>query len=87
MTADKEVVWRYVNPAVPPLLENPEKSKGKKRKNKTRNRKPGNIVYRVHRYAADYPGLAGKDLTPGPLLTEYLETNPAKASQEFRKKP
>jgi hypothetical protein len=30
----------------------------------------GGSIFRVYRYAADYPGLAGKDLTPGRSLEE-----------------
>ena len=30
-----------------------------------------NQVFRVHRYAPDYPGLAGRDLTPGEQLEIY----------------
>jgi hypothetical protein len=31
----------------------------------------GSSVFRVYRYAADYPGLSGKDLTPGKTLEEF----------------
>ncbi len=30
----------------------------------------GNSVFRAYRYAKDYPGLAGKDLTPGKRVEE-----------------
>jgi hypothetical protein len=30
----------------------------------------GNAVFRSYRYAANYPGLAGKDLTPGKTIEE-----------------
>jgi hypothetical protein len=30
----------------------------------------GNSIFRVYRYAADFPGLSGKDLTPGKTLEE-----------------
>jgi hypothetical protein len=30
----------------------------------------GSSIFRVYRYAADYPGLRGKDLTPGKTLEE-----------------
>ena len=32
----------------------------------------GNSTFRAYRYAPDYPGLAGRDLTPGPVV----ENNP-----------
>lgn len=71
VTPAGEVVWYYVNPitaagpltqgaAVPPLNI------------------PGipevyqNLVFRSYRYAPDYPGLVGRDLTPG----GYLEFEP-----------
>jgi hypothetical protein len=30
----------------------------------------GNAVFRAYRYAKDYPGLTGKDLTPGKTIEE-----------------
>jgi len=52
VTPDKEVVWEYISPFY--------------------NRKIpwlglANLVFRAHRYGPDYPGLKGKDLTPGRL--------------------
>jgi len=34
---------------------------------------PRNEVFRAYRYGPDYPGLKGKDLTPGKLLTELAQ--------------
>ena len=35
---------------------------------------PGSAaVFRAYRYAADYPGLAGKDLTPGQTLVDFVK--------------
>ncbi len=56
VTLDHEIVWKYVNPMRPtgPL---------------TQGQTPANnIVFRVVRYAPDYPGLAGRDLSPGAPL-------------------
>lgn len=55
-----EIVWKYVNPVV----KNGSLSQGDS---------PGldhrghnwNAVFKVQRYSPDYPGLAGRDLTPG----------------------
>jgi hypothetical protein len=69
VTPDKELVWKFVNPAKGP----PGAS------HRGPDREPTNSVFRVLRYAPDYPAFAGKDLTPGPPLTEYLKTNPAVA--------
>ncbi|MBN2376375.1 MAG: aryl-sulfate sulfotransferase [Sedimentisphaerales bacterium] len=33
---------------------------------------PGNSVFNIYRYAPDYPGLAGKDLSSGKLLEEII---------------
>jgi hypothetical protein len=59
VTADKEVVWEYVNPVInartiskvlaPNMLSN---------------------VFRCYRYGPDYPGLAGLDLTPRGKITD-----------------
>jgi hypothetical protein len=36
----------------------------------------GNAVFRCYRYAANYPGLAGKDLTPGTTIEELQQKSP-----------
>ena len=73
--ADDEVVWLYVNPVTGdgPLTQGdpiPQSQQG--------NRPPtfANIVFKTQRYAPDYPGLAGRDLTPGDAL-ELAPTNTA----------
>ncbi|HVN24673.1 MAG TPA: aryl-sulfate sulfotransferase [Syntrophorhabdales bacterium] len=57
VTRDKKIVWEYINPV------------NEKGVNCTRD--DFDVTYEVHRsyrYAPDYPGLKGKDLTPkGPL--------------------
>lgn len=83
VTPDKEIVWRYVNPAVPPQPE--RASKDDDRESRRQRRKFTNIVYRIYRYANDYPAFQGKNLRPGPLLTEHLETNPAITPKELPK--
>ena len=59
VTPDGETVWKYVNPMVTagPLTQGDPIPTGF-----------GNDVFRAYRYAPDYPGLAGRDLTPGGVL-------------------
>jgi arylsulfotransferase ASST len=55
--ADEEIVWQYVNPVD---LQGPHRQGTDDLNN--------NQVFRCYRYGPDYPGLAGKDLTPaGPI--------------------
>ncbi len=64
VTAGKEVVWEYVNPVADqgPVVQgeaipiDPDEGCWM------------NHVFRAYRYAPDYPGLAGKDLTPGDFI-------------------
>ena len=83
VTPDNEIVWRYINPAVPPQPE--RATKGTDRESRRQRRKFTNIVYRIYRYANDYPAFQSKNLTPGPLLTKHLETNPAITPKELPK--
>jgi len=58
-----ETVWKYVNPVIGtgPIAEGatiPLDHRGHQL----------NAVFKIHRYAPEYPGLAGKDLTPGSKL-------------------
>ena len=55
VTADGKTVWRYVNPVTDsgPLVQGDPVPIG------------SNFVFRAYRYAPDYPGLQGRDLTPG----------------------
>lgn len=79
VTPDKKEVWRYVNPANPPALP--------RDKGADQAARPGFLnfaVFRVTRYGLDYPAFAGKNLTPGPLLTEFLKDHPAKFPREFK---
>ncbi|HPM83150.1 MAG TPA: SUMF1/EgtB/PvdO family nonheme iron enzyme [Candidatus Anammoximicrobium sp.] len=63
VTPAGETVWRYVNPVVHNgILAQGEKSGLDHRGHNW------NAVFKIHRYPIDYPGLAGKDLTPlGPI--------------------
>ncbi len=61
VTSAGETVWKYVNPAVltGPLTQGAAIPSDPARPNEYMN-----AVFRVRRYAPDYPGLAGRDLTP-----------------------
>jgi len=56
---DTAVLWEYVNPMTRDGIK----------KIKTCQYPTYNGVFRVYRYAADCPALAGHDLTPGPTMT------------------
>jgi len=77
VTPDKKEVWRYINPANPPA---PEPKEGERAPNNAFLRF---TVFRVARYPFDYPAFAGRDLTPGPLLTDYLKDHPAKSGKNL----
>jgi hypothetical protein len=65
VTPDKEIVWKYVNPVtLNGILTQGEciQVAGDARINR---------VFRILRYAPDYPGLAGRDLTPGESIELY----------------
>ncbi len=70
VTPDGETVWKYVNPieAAGPLTQ------GDPIPTNT-TAFSGNEVYRAYRYAPDYPGLAGRDLTPGAPLEIRLDSD------------
>jgi hypothetical protein len=53
VTPSGKVVWDYVNPV---------RATGPATQGQTPN---GNSVFRIYRYASDYPAFEGKDLTPG----------------------
>jgi len=65
VTPDSRVVWRYVNPVTDSirLFQGDTVPKG------TWSRL--NSTFRVTRYAHDYPGLAGRDLTPSYPIERY----------------
>jgi hypothetical protein len=60
VTMAGEVVWEYINPVTTGGADTYQTSDN-----------AGNYaVFRLHRYGPDFPGLAGKDLTPGGPITE-----------------
>jgi hypothetical protein len=62
VTADKEIVWEYVNPVTPTgYLTTMGDEIGR------------NSVFRCYRYGPDYPAFAGKDLTPKWTITGQPE--------------
>jgi hypothetical protein len=73
VTPDKQEVWRFVMPrSFPSDSKNPDRwivSTG---------------VFRVYRYARDYAAFAGKDLTPGPVLTDHLKEHPVPKPLTFK---
>lgn len=65
VTPDGETVWRYVNPMVRGgILAQGE------RPGKDVREHLFNAVFRVRRYAPDYPGLRGRDLTQGDVIEQ-----------------
>ena len=59
VTPTGEMVWQYVNPMVRGGILAQGELPGKDMRGHL-----WNAVFKVHRYAPDYPGLAGRDLTP-----------------------
>ena len=59
ITPTGEMVWQYVNPMVRSGILAQGELPGKDMRGHL-----WNAVFKVHRYAPDYPGLAGRDLTP-----------------------
>ena len=71
VTRDFREVWRWVNPVI---------TSGPATQGQVLSVMPpipiqGNAVFKARRYPADYPGLAGRDLTPGEVL-EIFEAPP-----------
>ncbi len=65
VTPQKEIVWKYVNPVINsgPMTQGYCIPSGPQAQ---RNR-----VFKIQRYAPDYPGLTGRDLTPGDPIELY----------------
>jgi len=59
ITATGETVWQYVNPVVRDGILAQGELPGKDVRGHLFN-----AVFKVHRYAPNYPGLVGRDLTP-----------------------
>jgi uncharacterized protein (TIGR03437 family) len=66
VTPAGELVWKYANPVVQtgPLQQG--QTPGLDQKNQSLA-----AVFKVRRYAPDYPGLAGQDLTPKGMIEQY----------------
>ena len=72
VTPEGEIVWQYVNPVVRsgPLAQGdsiPAFSPG--------NERQQNTLFRAYRYAPNYPGLQGKDLSPKGLIERPRTTS------------
>ena len=65
VTPAGETVWQYVNPMVRGGILAQGELPGKDVRGHLFN-----AVFKVHRYAPDYPGLRGRDLTPKGTITE-----------------
>ncbi len=66
---EEEIVWEYINPEINtgPLAYDVDEIP-------IANGRNANVVFRATRYPVDYPGLAGRDLTPGdPIETGFPE--------------
>ena len=59
ITPTGEMVWQYLNPMVRGGILAQGELPGKDMRGHL-----WNAVFKVHRYTPDYPGLAGRDLTP-----------------------
>lgn len=69
VTATKEVVWQYVNPvtATGILTQGEQVPNGGQGKT--------NSVFKIQRYAPDYPAFNGRPLTPGDFIEKYSSTD------------
>ena len=68
VTPGKEIVWKYINPVV---LGRPLTQGDAIPTDPARSDELMNAVFRVYRYAPTYPGLIGRDLTPGQPIELY----------------
>ena len=70
VTPAGKTVWKYVNPMTTsgPLRQGEAVPTEEQRSGR---QQPANQVYRAYRYAPDYPGLQGLDLTPGAPIELY----------------
>ena len=82
VTPDGREVWRYVNPQTPAGIISQYDTLP------WVNIAYGNSTFRTQRYAPDFPGFAGRDLTPGdplelnPVISD-CETGPPAIGEEF----
>jgi hypothetical protein len=71
VTTDKRVVWEYVNPVTKQgILTQGDAVPGG-------DNDKANQVFKIRRYAPDFPGFAGRDLTPG----DVIERKPTSADR------
>jgi Arylsulfotransferase (ASST) len=77
LTKEKELVWKYVNP---------DTRIGITEQGKTAIQ---NEVFKVRRYAPDYPAFTGKDMTPGDFIERYPTgiTVPSSSVNDFHLLP
>ena len=78
VTPAGKTVWKYVNPMTSngPLRQGEPVPLEQARRG--RRERPANHVYRAYRYAPDYPGLQGLDLTPGEPIELYSTFSPTR---------
>lgn len=72
VTPEGETVWRYVNPLRSKVVAPNAQAAAPDR---------CNHVFRAYRYAPDYPGLAGKFLTPGETLEATFAESPGRSGR------
>lgn len=77
VTANQETVWKYINPVVAggPLTQGAPIPSGQQGQE--------NNVFRAPRYPPNYPGLIGKNLTPGEPLEKYPTTAAGETARNF----
>jgi hypothetical protein len=76
VTRDSQVVWRYLNP----VTDSNRLYQGDTIPNGMSDKQ--NSTFRITRYAPDYPGFAGKDLTPGYPIERYASPMVGVAEQK-----
>ena len=65
VTPSGKTVWKYVNPTTDSRRPLRQDEPVPTEQLRSGSEAPANQVYRAYRYAPDYPGLQGLDLTPG----------------------
>jgi hypothetical protein len=75
VTSSGEIAWKYVSPVADagPLLQGAPVPDDPVRAGEKMN-----AVFRVYKYALDFPGFAGRDLTPG----SFVELYPSAVTEE-----
>jgi hypothetical protein len=68
VTAAKEIVWKYICPVdqTGPLMQGTLPPADPARTAETMN-----SVFRIYKYALDYPAFVGRDMTPGDFIEKY----------------